>query len=455
MRIRLLGVVCVLSLGVVVAWSPGWAGAASGVTVVKVNFQGTGQYTVDQTYTGGGGECTTHDVWTLGWNATFSTTVDSDGVLKGATGALKSGSPGTASMTVGGICTFNNTVPPCSGALSTPASSPALTVSGTDPERVEAQSIASAINFTCASPQDGFIVGRDSSVFDASLPDATSAIADIPSTQMTPGSSFPVSSSNAPGQVSSPCTGVGVPVSANSACTASLTWDGTITIAADCVTGNDSTAPLCMRKKQKDEAQKAADDYEAAHARDQESYQGLGCGPGASNFDSREVAFACAAISAKNIYDAQMASYYQQLANDPPDPNFGHVAKPRAVRLPKLRVLTPAAPAFTRLARAYARAAALVGAVVTAQNRASGALLALSHGNSAAAAALRAQDDAVRADATAAERILRGQRALALKAKGQLRRVGRHAGAVAKTVVSGQARRADKLALAALAGIGH
>lgn len=456
MRVRVVGlVVCVVSVGLLAAWTPGPAGAASGVSVVKVVFQGTGQYTVDQTYTGGGGQCTTHDVWTLGWSATFTTTVDSSGALKGATGALTSGSPGSASMTVGGICTYQNTVPPCSAALSTPSSSPTLTVSGTDPERVEAQSIASAINFSCPSPQDGFIVGRDSSVFDAALPDAMSAVADIPSTEMTPGSSFPVSSSNAPGQVAASCTGVGTPVSANSACTASLTWDGTITIAADCVSGTDSTAPLCIRKRQKDEAQQAADNYEAAHGRDQEAFKGLGCGPGASNFDSREVALACAAASAMNIYDAQMASHYQQLANDPPDPNFGHVARPRPVHLPKLGAFTRAAPAFARLARNYAQVAALVQALVTAQNRASGALLAMADGNGGAPAALRAQDAAVRTCASKAERILRGQQAMALKARGQLRRLGRHVRAVANTLAAARARQADRLALAALAGIGH
>jgi hypothetical protein len=456
MRIRLVGVVVgVLSFGLAAAWTPGPAGATGGVTVVKVVFQGTGQYTVDQTYTGGGGQCTTHDVWTLGWSSTFTTTVDSDGALAAATGELTSGSPGTAGMSVGGTCAWKNVVPSCSSALSTPSSSPTLTVSGTDPERVEAQSIASAINFACSSPQDGFIVGRDSGVFDAALPDAMSAVVDIPSTEMTPGSSFPVSSSNAPGHVTSPCTRVGTAVSANSACTASLTWDGTITIAADCVTGNDSTAPLCIRKRQKDEAQKAADDYAAAHGRDQEAYKGLGCGPGASNADSREVALACAVASVKNVYDGQMASHNQQLANDPPDPNFGRVAKPTAVPLPKLGALTRAAPAFARLARGYAHAAALIQALVTAQNRASGALLALTHGDSSAAAALRAQDAAVHADATAAERILRGQRALGVNALRKLRRLGRHVGAIAKTIVSARARQADRLAVAALAGIGH
>jgi hypothetical protein len=358
-------------------------------------------------------------------------------------------------MTVGGICTFNNAVPPCSGALSTPSSSPTLTVSGTDPERVEAQSIASAINFTCASPQDGFVVGRDSSVFDASLPDAMSAIADIPSSELKPGSSFPVGSSNAPGQITSSCTGVGIPVSANSSCTASLTWDGTVTVTADCVTGNDSSAPLCIRKQQKDEAQKAANDYEAAHGRDQESFKGLGCGPGASNFDSRDVAFACAAISAKNIYDAQMASHYQQLADDPPDPNFGHVAKPVAIHVPKLRALTRAAPAFGHLASAYAQAAALVGALVTAQNRASGAVLAAAQGNNSAVAALSAQDAAVRADASKAARLLRGLRAIERKAQAQMRRLGRHSAALGKTIASARSRQADALAIAALAGIGH
>lgn len=454
MRVRVVGVVvCVLALGLLAARTPGPARADSGETVVKLVFEGTGQYVVDQTYTASGGQCTTHDVWTLRWSATFSTTIDGSGVLKGTTGTLASGSPGTATMTVGGICGWKNVVPPCSAALSPPTSSPMLTVSGTDPERVEAQSIASSINFSCSSPQDGFIIGRDSGVFDAAVPDSMTAVADIPSTEMRPGTSVPVSSSTAPGQVTSPCTGVGMPASANSACTASLTWDGTISIAADCVTGNDSTAPLCIRKRQKDEAQKAADDYAAAHGRDQESFKGLGCGPGASNYDSREVAYACAAISVKNIYDAQMASHYQQLANDPPDPNFGRVTQPARVRLPKLGVLTRVAPAYVRLARNYAHAAALVAALVTAQNRASGALLAMAHGDKSAVAALRAQDSAVRADARAAGRILRTQRALALKASRELRRLGPRGGALAKTIVGARARQADRSAGAALAGI--
>jgi hypothetical protein len=456
MRIRVLGVtIAVVSLAVVAAWSPGAAGAAGGGSAVRVVFEGTGQYTVDQTYTGPGGQCTTHDVWTLSWTSTFHTTIDDNGILKGAVGALTSASPGSANMTVGGICTYHNAVPPCTAALSTPASSPTLTVSGTDPERIEAQSIASAINFSCSSPQDGFIVGRDSGVFDASIPDSMSAIADIPSTQMTPGTSVPVSSAGAPGQVTSPCTGVGVAVSGNTACTATLQWDGTITISADCITGNDSGAPWCIRKQQKDEAQKAADDYEAAHQRDIESFKGLGCGPGASNYDSREVAFACAAVSAKNIYDAQMASHYQQLANDPPDPNFASVAKPTVVRLPTLRALTRRAPHFARLARNYAHVAALVKALVTAQNRASGAFLAMTQGNASAATALRAQDAAVRAYASGAERILRSQRALARKASRELRRLGPHNRPLAKAIVARQAVQSDRLSLAALAGIGH
>ncbi|HET9102717.1 MAG TPA: FecR family protein [Solirubrobacteraceae bacterium] len=227
MRGRLLGILSILT--VLVALAVGTPAAAAGGMAVKVTFAGNGQYVIDQTYQYSGGTCTTHDVWTLQWTSVFQTSVD-DGALQGATGQLTSGSPGTASMTVGGICTYRNTVPSCSSALSAPSQAPALTASGSDPIRVEAQSIAGGIAPSCSDPTDGPFIGRDAYFFNNALPDAMSAIADIPSRQLIPGASFPVSSSGAPGHVISDCTGQG-PSNANTACSASLTWDGTITIS--------------------------------------------------------------------------------------------------------------------------------------------------------------------------------------------------------------------------------
>lgn len=227
MRNRLRGV---LSIGaVVVGLAAAPAGAAASSVAVNVTFAGDGQYTIDETYQYSGGTCTTHDVWTLHWTSVFPTKMD-NGALQGVTGQLTSGSPGTADMTVGGICTYHNTVPSCSSALSVPSQSPALRTGSTDPIRLEAQSIAGGIAPNCPDPTDGPFIGRDAYFFNNALPDAMTAVADIPSSQLTPGASFPVSSSGAPGHVVSDCTGQG-PSNANTACSASLTWSGTITIS--------------------------------------------------------------------------------------------------------------------------------------------------------------------------------------------------------------------------------
>jgi FecR-like protein len=229
MRSRVLGVLSAVAVLVGLAASTPAAGAAGSSVAVKVTFAGDGQYTIDQTYQYSGGTCTTHDVWALHWTSVFETTID-NGALQGATGELTSGSPGAADMTVGGICTYNNTVPSCSSALPAPSQSPALTTNSTDPIRVEAQSIAGAIAPNCPDPTDGPFIGRDAYFFNNAVPDAMSAVANVPSSQLTPGASFPVTSSGAPGHVVSDCTGQG-PSNANTACSASITWEGTITIS--------------------------------------------------------------------------------------------------------------------------------------------------------------------------------------------------------------------------------
>lgn len=139
--------------------------------------------------------------------------------------------------------------------------------------------------------------------------------------------------------------------------------------------GIGPTDPACLKDKEKQEARQAAKEYEAAHTLDQESSKGLGCGPGASNYDSNETKYACAAISAKNIYDAQMASHEQQLANDPPE-SYTSIAKPKPVRTGKLRHVLPALRSFRAIVLDLAHAAAAHGALATTINRANGAYAA-------------------------------------------------------------------------------
>ena len=213
------------------SWSPG--AAAAGGTPVTVTFQGNGSYTIDQTYTYQGYSCTTHDVWTLHWDSQFDTTLDG-GVLAGAQGTLTSGSPGTTDMTVSGVC--SQSVPACSSPLNPSGTQPQLTVSGTDPERIEAQSLVPTVAPNgCPKNTDGPFIGRDTYFFDQAIPDAMAAIDDVPAEQLAPGYSGPVSSGKAPGATSATCTGQGPASSTNTACTWSISWDGTLSL--DCKSG--------------------------------------------------------------------------------------------------------------------------------------------------------------------------------------------------------------------------
>jgi len=139
--------------------------------------------------------------------------------------------------------------------------------------------------------------------------------------------------------------------------------------------GIGPTDPECLKQKEKLEAQQAAHDYEAAHARDQEAYKGLGCGPGASNVDGNETKFACAAATVKNAFDAQMASHEQQLAHDPPAP-YASIARPAPVRAAGLARLPRAWASTASMLRHLGRAAAVHGALATTINRANGAFAA-------------------------------------------------------------------------------
>lgn len=222
----LFGAVLVVALVVGLRAAPP---ASASSTPVQVTFAGSGTYTIDQTYQADGGECSTHDVATLTWSATYQTTIE-DGVLQPAPGSLAAAiGPGTLNFTIGGICTVNNIVPPCQTTLTQGSTAPNLIVSGDDPQHIQAQSLASGLTAGCA-PTDVAFVGRDLFFLNQALPDAATGVIDIPQSQVTGGYSASVSSATAPGQVVAACTGQGPAASTNTSCAASLTWSGTVTI---------------------------------------------------------------------------------------------------------------------------------------------------------------------------------------------------------------------------------
>ncbi|MGH2888807.1 MAG: hypothetical protein ACRDNJ_04175, partial [Solirubrobacteraceae bacterium] len=112
------------------------------------------------------------------------------------------------------------------------------------------------------------------------------------------------------------------------------------------------------------------------------------------------------------------------------------------------------------------RIAGLEAAVMTAQNRATGAFLVVSNGNVGAGGALTAQDRAVLRYAGQAAALLHGQHRRVLAAAAELRGIaatahGRDSGRLrsslrrlAAAMAAGPGARADGLAAAALSGIG-
>lgn len=434
----------------------------TGVIPVKLVFAGTGTFSIDQTYEDSSGNCTeqTTDPMSLTWQATYHTVID-HGVLKAGTGAVDSG-PGSlafsATSTGAQGCSQVAPIasPPCSAAIPSPGSTPGLTVSGgsTDaPIDVQAQSVtALGGQPACGGVGGPVFEDRDLSVFATVLPGGLTAVATIPAGALGTGSYLThVSSSNALTQAPSQCVGVGAPANGNTECSASMNWSGTLTFTADC--GANASVPMpCVKKQTKDDAAEAADDYNNAHALDQESYKGLGCGPGASNYDSNDVKYACAAMASKNIYDAQMASHEQAIADDPPDSGFAVVPKPSPVKLPLLRLLASRAPSFVKLANDYARAAALIAAAATAQNRATGAYLAGAN-NAAIIKQGVAQAHAVRAYTRSAAAILAGQAGLSSRAQRELRKLGKPGTRVATLLSSARTATANRIAAAGLTAI--
>lgn len=442
----------------------GRAATDEGLTPVTIVFDGNGTFTVDQTYEGGGCTVATHDVMTLGWRASYTSLLS--GVdLAGTLGALTQG-PGTFSFTarsyggpIGCSEVAPRAFPACSGAIPAAGPAPAFTVSAGDAETpltFQAQSLTKVGSGAgCAGNGAEPVVERDLSVFGTIVPGALTASATIPAHGLDTGSYMThVSSANATPQAPADCVASGASATGNQSCTSTLDWSGTVRFTLGCGRGRDVTVPFpCMKKREKDEARAAAAKWRAIQRAEDGNAQALGCDQPAGTVNSdAEIKNACAVHNIARGAAKSTAELEERIANDPPDGRYGTVPKPHALRLASTARLARRAPHFVALMRRYAQADGLMTALTIAQNRASGAFLAIGRDPSARADAV-AQGAAVRRYAKQAAAILRGQARLASRAARELRALGPHA-RVAAVLLGGRTRAlADRLAASALAAI--
>jgi hypothetical protein len=240
---RFSAVVPVIAAYLIVGVGAAGASSNSDAIPVKVTFTATGSASIDESYVSSDGNCTvqSQDSFPLSWEADFRTTL-TNGKLAGGTGTL-AGPPGsfafsaTSSGTQGCDQVAPLAAPPCSGPLSATAP-PTLGVStagagDNGPQNVEVAPIPALSAPSCPKPE---FPERDFSVFNASLPGATTGEATIPAGALTEGATFTttVGSGAAPTQMSGDCSGVGQIPQGMTACTQSLSWSGTLKVAPDC-----------------------------------------------------------------------------------------------------------------------------------------------------------------------------------------------------------------------------
>ena len=174
----------------------------------------------------------------------------------------------------------------------------------------------------------------------------------------------------------------------------------------------------------------------------------------------------CAKVNIDNKVDSYEAKQLEEIANDPPDASFTSIARPHPPRVKGLVGVRRGLHASYRLLRLKLKVAALVGAVASSLNRAGGALVAVSRGNSAAASDIAKQQRAAHTYAQQAAHLLGGARRLVVAAAAELRALaatahGTGAGRVAADVrrdaarlVSRQARQLTQLEIRVLKEIG-
>ncbi|MGH3261739.1 MAG: hypothetical protein ACRDNS_07070, partial [Trebonia sp.] len=131
----------------------------------------------------------------------------------------------------------------------------------------------------------------------------------------------------------------------DTSCTQSLTVTGTLTITPDCLSdltrpGGVGLEPPCIKQATKAEAQQAANLDAKQVVWDGVTYR-LSC----PRSWMRGGAGFCAQRIVQNNIDRDQERVDQQIADDPPDPGYAHVAKPhppKAKGLPRLRRTLPA-----------------------------------------------------------------------------------------------------------------
>lgn len=303
----------------------------------------------------------------------------------------------------------------------------------------------------------------------AQLPDALRAITSIPISQLDTGTITREVNSHDPSvyELAPDCTAQAQAENSEvTSCSQTMLWNGTVTITPDCSSdaarvGGDSQPP-CIKQKQKQEAEKAAQEDRDCVETENNVIHTIRLGTkNRFMFKLRAASASMAAV----FYGLERAS--QAIADDPPDLRFGAVARPHGPRLRGLAALRRELPATYRLIQRYQQIAGLLGAVVTAQDRATGAFQALFSGDQAAGGDLAKQDHAVLGYAHQAVGLLVGEHRLALAAATELRRIaaaihGPRSGRLragirrfASSLVARRAASADRLAAAVLNGIGR
>jgi hypothetical protein len=459
----------------------------------KITFTGSGTMTVEETYVDPASICelTTHDTMALSWTAVFYGSISANGVfgLDSNVGSLEKGpgtfsidtkdqlGPGGKEIVAGGgpepPCAAQ-VIPSCQGALPSPAP-PTFEVVLGDGEIeyhmvFDAQS-ATPGPFDAACPNPAKIEAEnDVSVLESALPGALTGHGEIPPEALVKSNSVsvPVSYSSAPTQVPTSCSGTKKainPYITNTGCNASISWNGTVTVAADC--GSKNQASNCFDKKTKEEAQKSLEDLAPQTNDDRINYQVncTGANLELSKMIDKGGGTMCIMMKATWKSDLREERHLKEVVNDPPSSAYTKVAKPHRAKIKRAGVLRRHFPASYRWLEAKLKIEALTGALMTSQNRSSGAAAALGGGDQSAAGPLAKQDKAVLSYAKQAAHLLRHQPLLARRAShelrhvagglhGRTRRLAKGIRRFAAGLVSKHARGADRHAAAALRGIG-
>jgi len=480
-KLLLLFAACVAAL--VLASTGSAAGAQSGPVgpsvFYDVTYQGTAQFSADGQDTCEN-ECFSgpfHISDVFNWKATFRA------VQLSASGASASAPAAGQQLTGGGDSsdTFCDDASSgdcepqhCTGSFSAPdPGGPPLMLSG--------QLSGSALILKVDAPwqPDPNSISVTAAICQAAgpypqFPDALRAVTSIPISQLGGGTTtLPVTSSD-PGVYRLPpdCTAqANADNEEATSCSQTMLWSGTVTITPDCTSDaarvGGVAQPPCIKKKHKDEARKSASQYAKQEQEQAYVYKVTGClkGTGPDQY-TNGAAGACAGTALARTYASVMAQREQAIAADPPAPGYTHVARPHPLKGKRLGTLKHRLPTTYRLLRRYLQIGGLATAVLTAQNRASGAYQALAGGSQAAGGYVALQDKAVVRYARQAASLLAGQRKLARRARAELRRRASHLHGhrarrfargmrrLASIIGSSRALSADRLAASALKGIG-